>query len=242
MDHDGTVMTCRKRCPRFHWGTLYPFPFETSRDSGLFGTKKISSKRNVWMSFCEDQRIMIIDGVVWIGTFHGTFGRLHSATRGMQYGSILQLNLYIFPKWLFWKEIRSNWADTWNGWIIWTSIRSQHLSLYIFTPFPLRSDREGAILLGSVEIAYWPHPSDSLLVQRPRGRVVERAHASLVSVTFQNISMPLLWFPQRSYFYCFNVKMMSLNALAPGLGRTWFFVKAFCAVSCSFCPNGLLKS
>lgn len=95
------IMTCRKRCPRFHWGTLYPFPFETSRDSGLFGTKKISSKRDVWMSFYDDQRI--IDGVVWIGTFHGTFGRLHSATRGMQYGSILQLNLF-FPNGSFEKR------------------------------------------------------------------------------------------------------------------------------------------
>ena len=41
----------------------------------------------------------------------------------------------IFPKWLFWKEIRSNWADTWNGWIIWTSIHSQHLSSTLSPPF-----------------------------------------------------------------------------------------------------------
>ena len=134
MDHDGTVMTCRKRCPRFHWGTLYPFPFETSRDSGLFGTKKISSKRNVWMSFYEDQRIMIIDSVVWIGNFHGTFGRLHSATRGTQYASILRSNRF-FPNGSFEKRFALIGQILEMGESFWTSIHSQHLSLHTFTPF-----------------------------------------------------------------------------------------------------------
>ena len=159
--------------------------------------KKYHQNRDVMCHFMRINRIIV--------DFHGTFGRLHSATRGMHL-------LGNQTKLLFWKEICCSWAATWNGWIIWTSIHSQHLSLHTFTPFPLRSDCEGTILLGTVEIAYWPHPSDSLLVQRPKGHVVKRAHAFLVSLTFETNSMPLLWLLQRSYLYCF--KMMALEALA----------------------------
>lgn len=176
----------RKRSPRFHWGTLYPFPFETSRDSGLFGTKKISSKRDVWMSFYDDQRI--IDGVVWIGNFHGTFGRLHSATRGMQYGSILQLNRF-FP----------NGSGRYLKWV-------NHLDFHTFSaPFPPH--------FHPLSIAFWLWRSHTpwfcwncILAAPIRFAScpkAEGAHSGKGTCLFGvgdvwRKMMPLLWLPQRS--------------------------------------------
>lgn len=244
MDHDGTVMTCRKRCPRFHWGTLYPFPFETSRDSGLFGTKKISSKRNVWMSFYEDQRIMIIDSVVWIGNFHGTFGRLHSATRGTQYASILRSNRF-FPNGSFEKRF---------------ALIGQILEMgesfglpYILSTFPST--------LSPLSIAFWLWRSHTpwfcwncILAAPIRFASCPKAQGARSGKGWTG-HMPLwcLWRLKKKWCHCcdsssvptYIVSMSRWCHLRPwhqGLGGLDVLSKAFCAVSCTFCPHGLLKS